>query len=74
MRTSIVGLHASEIDFNNNPELAPGDTLGLREPWSVFNAMVLEWVGDTARCVALCGIKKRVWEAAKLQKRRVKLA
>ena len=44
-------LHAGEIGFNNNPEFAPEDTLGLRESWSVFNAMVLEWVGDTAPCV-----------------------
>lgn len=28
-------LHAGEIDFNNNPEFAPGDILGLREPWSI---------------------------------------
>ena len=67
-------LHAGGIDFNNNPEFAPGDTLGLRKSWSVFNAMVLEWVRDTARCVVPCEIKKRVWEAAKPQKRRVKLA
>lgn len=53
-------LHAGEIDFNNNPEFAPGDTLGLRESWSI--QCYGQWVGDTARCVALCKIKKRIWE------------
>ncbi|OCL15246.1 HET-domain-containing protein [Glonium stellatum] len=67
-------LHAGEIDFNNDPIFASGDPLGLHEPWSIFNAMILEWTGDIARCIAICEIRKRVWEAVNPQKRRVKLA
>ena len=39
----------------------------------MINAVMLEWQGEMAKCMAVCQIKDEIWNAARPQQKVVKL-
>lgn len=69
-------MHRTTVAKKEGKDYGPlniGSRLIKDRNWVMINAMVLEWQGEMAKCMAMCQIKDEIWNSARPQQKVVKL-